>query len=75
MLVVARSGCSPEVIEAFAALVRPQVEDDRIDLLRAALTFARFEYPQLDPEVYVRRIQELAARVAARIAETGDHTD
>lgn len=67
-----KSGCRPEVIEAFAALVRPQVDDDRIDLLRAALTFARFEYPQLDPEVYVKRIHELAARVAARIPETGD---
>jgi regulator of sirC expression with transglutaminase-like and TPR domain len=52
--------------------VRPQIEDERIDLLRAALTFARIEYPQLDVELYVKRFQKLAARVAARIPETGD---
>lgn len=60
------------MIDSFAALVRSQVDDDRIDLLRAALTFARFEYPHLDPEVYVKRVHELAARVAARVPATGD---
>jgi len=69
---VSKLGCSPEVIEAFAALVRPEIEDERIDLLRAALTFARIEYPQLDIEVYVGRLQQLASRVAARIPEAGD---
>jgi len=69
---VAKVGCSPEVIQAFAALVRPEIDDERIDLLRAALTFARIEYPKLDIEQYVARMEEIAARVAARIPETGD---
>src|SRR5215467_8381611 len=70
--VVARTGCSTEVIAAFAALVRPEIQDERIDLLRAALTFARCEYPQIDIDHYVHKLEELALRVAARIAETGD---
>jgi regulator of sirC expression with transglutaminase-like and TPR domain len=65
-------GCSPQVMEAFAALVRSEIEDERIDLVRAALTFARIEYPELDIELYVRRLEELASRVASRIPETGD---
>jgi regulator of sirC expression with transglutaminase-like and TPR domain len=65
-------GCSPQVIEVFAALVRPEIDDERIDLVRAALTFARIEYPELDIELYVRRLEALASRVAARIPETGD---
>jgi regulator of sirC expression with transglutaminase-like and TPR domain len=67
-----KSSCQPEVIQAFAALVRPEIEDDRIDLLRAALTFARVEYPQLDEAHCVKRIEELAHRAAARITEPGD---
>lgn len=70
--VVARTGCSADVIAAFAALVRPEIQDERIDLLRAALTFARCEYPQIDIEHYVQKLEELAVRTAARIAETGD---
>jgi regulator of sirC expression with transglutaminase-like and TPR domain len=70
--VVVRSGCSPEVIKAFAALVRPEIEDERIDLVKAALAFARIEYPDLKPDIYVRRLRELASRVAAQITETGD---
>jgi regulator of sirC expression with transglutaminase-like and TPR domain len=66
------SRCSPEVIQAFAGLVRAEIDDERIDLLRAALTFARIEYPQLDPEPYVRRIEELAQRVVARIRDASD---
>ena len=71
-LVAPRIGCSPEVMQAFAALVRPEIEDERIDLLRAALTFARLEYPELDAERYVSRLEEIAVRVAAKIPETGD---
>jgi regulator of sirC expression with transglutaminase-like and TPR domain len=67
-----RSGCSKEVIEGFAVWVRPELEDERMDLLRAALVFGRIEYPDLDIEVYVKQIEGLAARVAARIQETGD---
>ncbi|HZI55309.1 MAG TPA: hypothetical protein VFF39_00970, partial [Verrucomicrobiae bacterium] len=58
-------GASSDIIQAFAALVRSDIEDERIDLLRAALTFARIEDPQLDIEHYVRRVDALAKRVAA----------
>ena len=67
-----RVGCSPAVMQEFAALVRSEIDDDRIDMLRAALTFARIEYPGLDIERYVRQVEELTARVAARIPDTGD---
>jgi regulator of sirC expression with transglutaminase-like and TPR domain len=62
----------PGVIEAFAELVRPEIEDERIDLPRAALTFARIEYPRLDPAVYLRQIDELGKRAGRKITETGD---
>ncbi len=57
-----------ELNEAFAALVGAQVEDEKIDLVRAALIIARTEYPGLDIEAYVARVDELAQRVAARMA-------
>jgi regulator of sirC expression with transglutaminase-like and TPR domain len=61
-----------DVLQAFAALVHSGIEDERIDLLRAALTFARIEYPQLDPVPYVRQIEELARRVQTSIADSGE---
>ena len=66
------TGASSGIIQAFAALVRSEIDDERIDLLRAALTFARVEDPQLDIEHYVRRVDELAARVAEQIQEPDD---
>lgn len=66
------SRCSPEVIQAFTELVRAEIDDERIDLLRAALAFARIEYPQLKPEPYIRRVEELAQRVAAQVQDRGD---
>ncbi len=64
----------PEIplAEAFAALVGPEIDDERIELARAALTLARSEYPGLDPEVYLCRLAELAARVAARLPAEAD---
>ena len=62
----------PEVIQAFAAFVSPGIEDERIDLLRAALTFARIEYPEVDPEHYIRQVDELGRRVVARIQDPGE---
>lgn len=56
----------------FAALVRSDIDDERIDLLRAALSFARIEDPQLDIEHYVRRVDALAKRVAAKIQDPDD---
>ena len=58
--------------EAFAALVGPKLQDDEIDLLRAALTIARTEYPGLDIESYAARLDQLARQADARITEIGD---
>jgi regulator of sirC expression with transglutaminase-like and TPR domain len=66
---------SSEVLQSFAALVQPEIEDDRIDLLRAALTFARIESPHLDIERYVHRVEELAQRAAAAIHDADDPAD
>ena len=60
------------VAEAFASLVGPEIEDEQIDLVRAALTIARTEYPDLDCDAYVTRVDELAQRAGARISEVGD---
>jgi len=63
---------SSEVLQSFAALVRPGIDDERIDTLRAALTFARIEYPDLDPAPYIEQVEALSRRVAARIDDAGD---
>lgn len=59
-------------VEEFAALVQPQIEDERIDLVGAALAIARIQYPQLDAAKYVHQFERLAARVRSRIADLGD---
>lgn len=66
------TGASSDVIQAFAALVRAEIEDERVDLLRAALTFARIEDPALDIEHYARRVDELGVRVSAKIQDPDD---
>lgn len=58
--------------EAFAALLSPQVGDEEIDLVRAALLIARTEYPNLDCEKYVGRVDELAQIAEARISDIGE---
>jgi regulator of sirC expression with transglutaminase-like and TPR domain len=63
---------SAEVLQAFAALVHGGIDDQRIELLRAALTFARIEYPHLDPAPYIGQIEALSHRVAAKIDDPGD---
>lgn len=65
-------GASTDLIQAFAALVRSEIEDDRVDLLRAALTFARIEDPQLDVEQYVNRVEELSQRATAKVQDLDD---
>jgi regulator of sirC expression with transglutaminase-like and TPR domain len=60
-------GKSP-ITAAFAALVSADIEDDRIDLLRASLTIARTEYPDLDIRNYVNRVEALASKVRNRLA-------
>ncbi len=57
---------SSELIETLSVFVGPEVEDEKIDLIRAALMIARTEYPSLDIESYATRIEELARRVAAQ---------
>lgn len=66
------TGASSDVIQAFATLVRSEIEDERVDILRAALTFSRIHEPALDVEHYVRRVDELAARAAAKIEDPDD---
>jgi len=61
--------------EAFAALVGPQVDDEKIDLVRGALTIARTEYPELNIESYVQRVDELAFQAEARVTEIGDASE
>jgi regulator of sirC expression with transglutaminase-like and TPR domain len=63
------TGATSDIIQAFAALVRSEIEDERVDLLRSALTFARIEDPQLDIEHYVRHVDGLGARVAEKISD------
>jgi regulator of sirC expression with transglutaminase-like and TPR domain len=49
-----------------------QCSEDEIDLGRAALTIAQEEYPQLDIEAYVAKIDRLASAVSGR---SGGETD
>ena len=56
---------SSELIETLSVFTGPDVEDEKIDLIRASLTIARTEYPNLDIEVYAARIEQLARRVAS----------
>ncbi len=60
------------VTEAFAALAGPHVDDDKIDLVRSALTIARTEYPDLNIEHYSRRVDDLAKLAESRITEVGE---
>jgi regulator of sirC expression with transglutaminase-like and TPR domain len=60
------------VIKAFATLVRSEIEDESVDILRAALTLSRIHEPALDMERYVHRVDELAARVAVKIDDPDD---
>jgi regulator of sirC expression with transglutaminase-like and TPR domain len=54
-----------ELIDAFAAFVGPDRDEENIDLIRAALVIARAEYPGLDIDAYTARVDELAQRIVA----------
>jgi regulator of sirC expression with transglutaminase-like and TPR domain len=54
-----------ELVETFSVFVAPGLDDDKIDLIRSALSIARLEYPNLEIEAYASRIEGLARRVAA----------
>jgi regulator of sirC expression with transglutaminase-like and TPR domain len=60
---------SSELIATFSVFVAPEIEDEKIDLIRAALVIARSEYPNLDIEIYATRMEQLARRVAALVPE------
>ncbi len=66
---------SAALAQALAALVGQEIADERIDLLRAALTIARTEYPDLDFEGYGARIEELARRVKRLAPDLGDPSE
>jgi len=55
---------------AFAAMVC--VPDEQIDLARATLAIAQSEYPDLDVERYLRKIDDFAAQVRDRAGENAD---
>jgi len=59
---------SRAVTEAFFALVRAEIEDEGIDLLHAALTIARTQYPDLDIRNYVTRVEALASKVRSQLS-------
>lgn len=61
-----------QVVDAFAALVGPSIEDENIDLVRAALTLSRAEYPGLNIAYYVEQIDQFAEQAASLISEPGD---
>jgi len=63
------------LIEAFATLVGPHIDDEKIDLVRSALTIARTEYPDLNIDRYVKRIDELAFQAESRITEIGEPSE
>src|SRR5579862_6571213 len=56
---------SAELVENFSVFVSPDLEDEKIDLIRSALVIARTEYPNLEIEEYASRIEGLSRRVAA----------
>ncbi len=58
-----------ELLETFAAFVDPKIEDEQIDLIRAALAIARTEYPSLAIEEYAERVEDLVRRVSARTCD------
>jgi regulator of sirC expression with transglutaminase-like and TPR domain len=63
------------IAEYFAALAGQQVDDEKIDLLCAALNIARLEYPDLQIKPYLARVDALAARVAAKAGQGGDEAE
>jgi regulator of sirC expression with transglutaminase-like and TPR domain len=58
-----------ELVEMFSVFVSPDIEDEKIDLIRASLVIARTEYPKLEIEEYVGRVESLARRVAAEASD------
>ena len=64
---------SAQLVESFSVFVQPDIEDEKIDLIRASLVIARTEYPNLDIEDYASRVEKLASRVASHASEVHEH--
>lgn len=60
-----RYTASARLVEEFSVFVSPEIDDEKIDLVRGALVIARTEYPDLDIEEYAGRIERMARRAAA----------
>jgi regulator of sirC expression with transglutaminase-like and TPR domain len=60
-----------ELVETFSVFVAPDLEDEKIDLIRSALVIARTEYPALDIEEYAGRVERMSRRAAALAAGLG----
>src|SRR5246127_5399860 len=60
-----------ELVEAFSVFVAPDVEDEKIDLIRSALVIARTEYPAIEIEEYAGQIERMSRRAAALAAGLG----
>jgi len=58
-----------DLVEAFSLFAGPDLEDEKIDLIRGALVIARTEYPSLDIEEYAGSIERMARQVAAMAAD------
>src|ERR1017187_1756673 len=61
--VMASSPSSESALQQFAALVGPAREDESIPLAAAALAMARMEYPELNADPYLARLDEMAEQV------------
>lgn len=59
-------------MQRFSDVVGPGVEDEKIDMMRGALLIAETEYPLLRPELYFRKIEELAVRAKSRLPDEPD---
>ncbi len=63
-----------ELVELFSVFVHPDIEDEKIDLIRTALVIARTEYPKLEIEEYAARVEALARRVAAEASDLNEQS-
>jgi regulator of sirC expression with transglutaminase-like and TPR domain len=64
---MASNPTSDNALRRFAALVEPAREDASIPLASAALAIARMEYPALDADPYLARLEEMAQQVRTRM--------
>jgi regulator of sirC expression with transglutaminase-like and TPR domain len=56
----------------FAAFVSEEIDEHQISLARAALTIARTEYPALDADEYLQRLDNYATRAEQMLPEFPD---